>query len=228
MSPLGGLHGGQRPVHELLRRVVVTRQVEGHERGAPVGGELPLVALGVRALDLLDALLGVDALHHVRHGGPERRVVLPRAVLALDEDRLPGLVGEGLAGDLVETARLADAGVVVLQRVGSDRAADEDGENHEHEPSDDGLLPVLGAPAAGSRCQVWLVVHRSPFHVDCHTTSLSSGGRASNAAATRAWVRLTPQHRCCRIGHARRVRIAPCVRPAPAVPPSSWPPAWPR
>ena len=56
---------------------------------------------------------------------------------------------------LVGAAGLADA--VVARRssvLRAHRAADEDGQDHEGEPAEDGLLSVLGAPPTGARSEV--------------------------------------------------------------------------
>ena len=80
---------------------------------------------------------------------------------------------------------------------------------------------VLQRPARAARFRFSFT--GPPFRSVSIPSSVCSAGRASNGAATRARVRVTERAH----GEPERVRIGPCVRPAPAVPPSSWPPAWP-
>ena len=140
---------------------VLARYVEGHERRAAVLGALPRVVPPVGAVHVPHVPGGLEPGHDVRHHAAELRVAGAGAVLALDEDALVGVLGEVLRGDLVGTPGLADAEVGVVERPGSDRAADEHGGDHEGEPAEDRLLPVVRAPAARARCEVSRGVHEN-------------------------------------------------------------------
>ena len=136
MSGLGGGHGGERLLDELLGLLVAAAQLEAHEdRAAVLGGE--------RALDLRDALDPLEPAHHVPHGGGR--------ALALDEHLLAGLLGEARGlDDHVAALGLAAAGRRLVEVVLADLAADHDGEDDEHDPSEDGRPAVLGAPTTNS------------------------------------------------------------------------------
>ena len=71
---LGGGDGGQRGVDVRLRLLEVAGHLEVHERGAPVLGDLSLVALGERGLDVGDVLRRAELGGDITDGGPELRV----------------------------------------------------------------------------------------------------------------------------------------------------------
>ena len=68
-------------------------------------------------------------------------------VSALDEHLLDLVLREGVVDGALGASRLADAALSGVLRLGADRAADREREEHERQPSPDGLLAMLGAPA---------------------------------------------------------------------------------
>ena len=91
--------GGDRAVDALLGDVVVTGDLERDQRRAAVLGELAVVALGERRLDLVDALEAFQAPDGVFDCGGERRITDLDGALALDEHLLVGGVAEVRGGD---------------------------------------------------------------------------------------------------------------------------------
>ena len=150
MGGLGGGHGGERLLDELLGLLVGAGHLEVHDdRAAVLGGE--------RALDLRDAVDPLEAAHDVPHGGGHLRIA---GALALHEHLLARLLGEaGGLDDHVAALGLAAAGRRLVEVVLADLAADDDGEDDEQDPADDGRLAVLGAPSTDARCEV-LRLHR--------------------------------------------------------------------
>jgi hypothetical protein len=69
-------------------------------------------------------------------------------VPALDEDVLGRRFGEGRFERAVGRRRLADTGLVVVQRLGPEHAAEDERREHERDPSPDRGLAVPGAPAS--------------------------------------------------------------------------------
>ena len=153
-SRMGALERGggrQGRVDELLGRVEVAGELEVDEHGPAVLGDVAGVARLERVLDLADALRLLELRHDVADDGRVLRVADLQAVPALDEHGFTGLVGEvGRLDDAVTALRLAVAHVLVGERLLADGAADHGGEDHEQEPSGDGLLAVLRAPSAGA------------------------------------------------------------------------------
>src|SRR4029079_15797635 len=142
-----------------------------------------LVALGVGALDVADVL----GLLEGRHDGADDLAVLGARVLgpvpALDQDALGVLLGEVRGYSLVGTAGLAGSVLVVGERLHADRAADEYGQDHEREPSEDGLLSMLSALSTGARSEVVRAVGAG---TRVHGVSLGLRRRPSNVACPRA------------------------------------------
>ena len=77
--------------------------------------------------------------------------------LGLDEDLLAGRLREGVLDDLVGSSGVAGQALLVGgDRLRTEAAADEDGEDDEGEPYEDGLAAVLRAPATGAGGEVLL------------------------------------------------------------------------
>jgi hypothetical protein len=141
-----------RRVHAVLGEVVVAGDGERDQGGAAVLGELALIALGERGLDLGDVLGVLEALGRVLDREREVGVGRLPVALGLDEHLLVGLLREVGGGDLaIGGARLPVTGVLVLDRLRADRAAEHECDHDEREPSEDGGLAVAGAPVAGAR-----------------------------------------------------------------------------
>ena len=156
---LGGRGGGERGADAVLGGVVLALELEGDERGAVVARELALVALRVGGLDLGDVRGRLEALDDVVDGGGEALVVVrDLAALGLDQYLLARLLREAGGGDrLVGALRLAVAHVLVRQHALADGAADHGGQHDEEDPSENGALPVLRAPAPGAGGEVVLL-----------------------------------------------------------------------
>jgi hypothetical protein len=92
-----------------------------------------------------------ERLHSIDDIGDDRaeRGRRDREVLALDQDDLVLRVHleAGVAEDLLGLPRLADAVVVLVDGLLSDRHSGDDGHEHECEPPEDRGLPVTCAPA---------------------------------------------------------------------------------
>jgi hypothetical protein len=137
MGGLSGGHGGERLLDELLGLLVGPAHREAHQQRAAVPRR-------DRGLDLRDALDPLEPARDVPHGGGHGGSV---GALALDEHLLLGLLREaGGLDDHVAALGLAAAGRRFLEVVLADLAADHDGEDDEHDPSEDRCLPMLGAP----------------------------------------------------------------------------------
>ena len=96
--------------------------------------------------------------------------------------------------------------LLVGQRLGADRAADEDGQDHEGEPAEDRLLSVLSAPATGARSKVVSALGvGSRVH---GRESAARRGGSSNAASTPAQVRISAPPQCGQSARKARVRRA--------------------
>ena len=147
---LGGGHGGQRGVDVRLRLLQVTGHLEVHERRAPVLGDLSLVALRERGLDVGHVLGSAELCRDVVDGGPELRVGGLLAVAGLHENRLGGLLRERIGAGLVGDARGAVALLLGSKGLGADHAADHERDGDEREPPEDGGFAVLRRPAPGA------------------------------------------------------------------------------
>ena len=143
---------GQRRVDLVLG--VVAAQLEGDERRLAVLRQLALGVLGVGALHAADVLSPLEPGDDGGYGAAKLGIVAASTRLALDQDALVRLVGEVGVDGLVGAAGLPGPVVLVGKRLGPDRAADEDCQDHEGEPSEDRLLSVLGAPSTGARSEV--------------------------------------------------------------------------
>ena len=150
--------GRERGVDDLVAALLGVREAERDQRGAAVLGDLALVALGQRGLDVLDVLGLLEPGDDVVDPGLDGGIIeVQLAVAGLDEHLLVGLVREVRVVDRgVGDARLAVAGVLVGERVGADRAAEDEGGDHEGEPAADRDLAVLRAPISGARSEVSL------------------------------------------------------------------------
>ena len=83
--------------------------------------------------------------------------------VGLDQDPLDLLVGllrEGLLDDRVGPSGLPDDEIALLEVLGSDRPADDDGGDHEREPTEDRGLPVTCAPATHPGREVVALLQR--------------------------------------------------------------------
>jgi hypothetical protein len=146
---LRGGGGGEGWIDPVGQRVVITRDLEGDQAGPAVVGQLALVALGERRLDLVDMRHRLEARHHVLDGGVERGIADLDRALALHEHLLVRGLGEVGGGDrAVGDLGRAVAVVLVGDRALADGAAEHEGDDDEREPAEDRRLAVLGAPAA--------------------------------------------------------------------------------
>ncbi len=98
---------GQWRVDALLGLLGVTGELVVDQHRMPVGRDRG-AAVGVRTLEVLDALRAAQALRHVVDRALELRVA-GLELLALDEDRLLGLLGKRVVDRDVGAAGLADA-----------------------------------------------------------------------------------------------------------------------
>ena len=102
----GLVDGCDRSLDPVRRLVRVARNLVVDEDGVPVRGDG--VHVSVRADDVLDVVDVSQAPLDVGHHGPELGCVgLER--LALDEDRLVGLLREGVVDGFVSPSGLADS-----------------------------------------------------------------------------------------------------------------------
>jgi hypothetical protein len=134
---------------DLLRRVVVLAlHVERDHRGAAVIRHEIRVRRIERALEVLDVGVVLDRVHDVvdrrAEGG---RVHRQLRALHEHEFRLRIRLREALLEDQVGPVRLAGAVVLVLEVLRSYFGAEHERGDDEHEPAEDGGLPVARAPA---------------------------------------------------------------------------------
>ena len=170
--------------------LVVARDLERHERGAAVLGELALVALGERGLDLVDVLGGLEPCDGVLDRGGERRIADLDGALALDEHLLLGGVAEVGGGDrLVGGLGLAVAVVLVGDRLLADGAGDDERDHDEGEPAEDGRLAVPALQRAARAARLVDFTWGSPPERKLGSGSPKASPRAATAALERTGVR---------------------------------------
>ena len=99
MSLLHGLDGGERRIDAVLGLVLVAGDVEGEQDRAAVLGDLALVALGERRLDVPHVRDGAQPCSDLTDGGGDGWIGGPAGPLGLHEHLLAGLVGEAGVGD---------------------------------------------------------------------------------------------------------------------------------
>ncbi len=153
---VGGLRGGcgiQRRADAVLGLILVTGDLEAKQGGVPVGRDLPFIARRVGAVEALGVGDRGKAMLDVGDHSLERGVVRGRGA-ALDEHLLDLVLREGVVDGALGASRLADTALGGVLRLGPDRAADREREEHERQPSPDGLLAMLGAPAPHPSGQV--------------------------------------------------------------------------
>ena len=209
--------------------VVLGRDLEAHERRARrPWRSAPSAAYGPStSLDVLGAAEPLARRPPRRRGTPGR-LRLERAVARLDEHRLRRLV----CGKESSTSRSAspespDARAVVVERVGAHGAAADHGQHHEHQPSDDRLAAVLGAPAPCSRCEV--LVHgsmRTPGWRPARAAQMRPARRARGAVIRSQQCGHQAQRRVGLLGPVGRVGRPPGVarrarRPSPPAAPGA-------
>ena len=154
----GRSRGGQRPVDVLLGLVAVARQLEADQDGPAVGraqrraGDGP--CHGERGLDVGDRWQPPETADKVGHRRGDSRLVRRGACPGLDKDFLSVVVGEGVLEDAERLARLAVAHLGIGEVALADQSPDYVRTDHEHQPGEDGLAPVPGAPGPGRRGQV--------------------------------------------------------------------------
>ena len=153
-ASLEGRDGLQRGLDQVLGRDVAllagVRDLEGDQRRAAVLRDHPLAARRSRGSRRRPRCRSTRAWRRRRRpprGTPRSSAVTP-AVRALDQDGLVRVLGERVRDRVVGLARLADALVLVLDRLGADGAADDHREHDERQPSDDRL------PGGGWRSSV--------------------------------------------------------------------------
>src|SRR5262249_48071667 len=138
--------GGQYRRDAVLRRVRVAGELELDERRAPVTGGRTAVRPAVRRAHALDARRRGDA----PRGGPDRGAeggCLCRAGAgSLDQHLLGRALREIVGQDAGGAARLARAGLRLLQVTGADRTAEDHGYGDEGDPAEDRGPAVRGAP----------------------------------------------------------------------------------
>ena len=194
--PLGdGLRPGRDRVDRLFGLIGVAAHLPLHRRGAPVVADLTTARRSVRRMQVLDRVTSADGRNHVRDGRAECRIVNCSSC-ALDEHelRLRRALGECLLQKLVGLVRLSDAGVIQFDLLEADQlAANGEADKDGGDPSENGRLPVRGAPgahAAGDvhrplhlgRCQVGrrpvsalgrrLVLNHTRVHLDSSVSCL--------------------------------------------------------
>ena len=104
--------------------------------------------LGIEGrLDVHDHVHGGDSGDHVFDRSREGRI-LDGERFALDEHALAGRLHELLVEKLVDAARLAHAGGVLVDLGGAADDAEGEGDDDEREPAEDRGLAVLRAPPA--------------------------------------------------------------------------------
>ena len=161
---LRGRHAVEHGRDLVDRLLLLTADVELHERGVPVLRDQASVARVERGPDVANVRHLRNACDDVGDRGVEGgRAYASRA--ALDEDVLGGGLLEAGLEDPIHAARLARSGGVV-DVSGSDHAAEPERDQDESEPAERCGLPVSGAPTSHARCEVVrpsgvLAVHRS-------------------------------------------------------------------
>ena len=173
--------------------LVIAWDLERHERRATILGELALVAVGERGLDLVDALGGLEPGHRVLDGGREGGVADLHGALALDQYLLVRGLAEVGGGDrLVGGLGLAVAVVLVGDRLLADGAREEDRDDHEREPAEDGRLAMSGTPARRAGGEV-LGLH---LEKSSGERKLGSGSPKASSRAAGAALERTGERRC--------------------------------
>jgi hypothetical protein len=155
MGLLRGVHRRDGGVHRLgdLHVLRIPGDLEGHQHRVALGRQRSLAIGAIGLGDRGDAVDGVQAPAYVVDRGAKRRIAgLQRR--ALDEYELFVVLGVRIGDDPVGGAGVADAGLVVGQRVRSDLCADDESKDDERDPSQDRGLAVRGAPAPGTGCDV--------------------------------------------------------------------------
>jgi hypothetical protein len=146
---------GERAVDAILGDVVIARDLECHERRAAVLGDVALVALGERRLDLVDALRVLEARDDILDGGRELRITDLHGALALHEHLLLRGVAEiGLRDGLVGDLGRAVAVVLVCDGLLADGSRQEHRDHDERQPAEDRGLAMSGAPPRGAGGEV--------------------------------------------------------------------------
>ena len=141
--------------------VVALRAELDHRRVAVVRDQVAVARVEGR-VELPHLRVRVERLHDILDCGLERRIVGGKG-FGLDQDDLGLLVGrlrEAGLDDLVCGGGLADGEVVLLEVLGADLAADDDGGDYEREPAEDGCLPVVRAPPAHAGGEIVAALQR--------------------------------------------------------------------
>src|SRR3954447_13728318 len=161
------MDGGLRRVEPVLTRERVAGDLEVDERRATVLRDRPAAR---RRLDVHDVPRPIEPCRGIPDRGLEAGIP-DRQRLALDEDALAVRPEAGVLQRVLGTPRLTRELIGAVDLVLPERLAENCGDDHEREPSEDGLLPVLCAPVSGAGGEV-----ASPGHV-----TLRSGGGMPSA-----------------------------------------------
>jgi hypothetical protein len=142
--------GVQGRADAVLRLVIVADDLEPDQGRAPVGGDLAVVARGIRTLDPLGVRDVPETLLDVRDHGAEVWVGGCRGV-ALDQHELVRAPLERVVDRRRRLTGFADAQLVLLEGLGPDGTADRKGDEDERQPPPDSSLAMSGAPATRPR-----------------------------------------------------------------------------
>jgi hypothetical protein len=159
-ASMGTLHvvdGCEHRVDLVGGLVGITADLELDESRMPVRCDLAGVRGIERRLHVLDDLQLRDPRHDVRDRGLEGRIGHGQRV-ALDEDVLARRLLEAGVEDPVHAAGLAGPRRVRIDHLGTDCAAEREGDQDEGQPAERGRLPMTRTPATHAGRQVVISV----------------------------------------------------------------------
>ena len=149
-------------LHLLVGLVLVARDLELHESGVAVLGDLTTVRALERRANSLDVGQPLDRAHDVGHRGAKAGVG-QRSRVRADENALRRLAREpGVVEHLLSLLRPARGGVGLLQHLRARDRAERDRDDAEREPARDCRLPVVRAPSAARAAMFALILPSDP------------------------------------------------------------------